>query len=279
MTTDTLIDNTYETCAQCGAPLDDAQRYCVYCGASRHHAADPVARYLATARQRPAPAAPPAVAVASARSDRWLVLALALLPLAAVGGVLVGRNSSGNDTLIAALRAQKAPVVKVGALGAGTTAAGGGGATATTASAAAFPLAKGYTVQLRTLPADASVSSATAAARKKGAQRVGVLDPAGADISPDPGGKRVLYAGVFKTRAQAEKTLAKLRHSFPGAQVISVRRTAATDSAAADDAPVAKHPTAKQKSDGAKIVKQIQATKGKKYVDQQRKLPDTIVVP
>ena len=49
--------------------------------------------------------------------------------------------------------------------------------------------------------------------------------------------------------------------------------------AAPDSAPVAKHPTAKQKADGAKIVQQIQSTKGKAYVDQQRKLPDTIVVP
>jgi hypothetical protein len=39
------------------------------------------------------------------------------------------------------------------------------------------------------------------------------------------------------------------------------------------------HPTASQKADGARIVQQIQATKGKSYVQQQRKLPDTIVVP
>ena len=42
---------------------------------------------------------------------------------------------------------------------------------------------------------------------------------------------------------------------------------------------IRKHPTAKQKSDGAKIVQQIQSKRGKSYVEQQQKLPDTIVVP
>ena len=40
-----------------------------------------------------------------------------------------------------------------------------------------------------------------------------------------------------------------------------------------------KHPTAQQKSTGAQIVKQIQAKRGKSYVEQQQKLPDTIVIP
>jgi hypothetical protein len=97
------------------------------------------------------------------------------------------------------------------------------------------------------------------------------------DVRPDPGGKLVLYAGAFHTRGRAEKALATVKHDFPGAQVVSVRRS--SSAASAGDAPVAKHPTAKQKADGAKIVQQIQATKGKKYVEQQRKLPDTIVVP
>ena len=199
--------------------------------------------------------------------------------------MLVGRDSAGDDALIAALRAQKAPVVQVGGAGAATTAAttasAGGSGTATGATTTTFPLAKGYTVQLRTLPAGAdaaAIAAATKAARGKGAKRVGVLDPAGVDVRPDPGGKLVLYAGAFRTRAQAEKALAASKHDFPGAKVVSVRRSS---SAAADaaDAPVAKHPTAKQKADGAKIVQQIQATKGKKYVEQQRQLPDTIVVP
>ncbi len=285
--THTLIDSTYEPCAQCGAPLDEAQRYCVFCGASRHHAADPVARYLAVARQRPATAAPPAVVATSSRSDRWLLLALVLLPLAAAAGVLVGRSGASNGDLVAALRAQKAPVVQIGGAASGTTAAssgGGGGGTATSAAAkTSFPLAKGFTVELRTLPSGTSgtaLAAATKAAQGKGAKDVGVFDPSDLVVTPDPGGKLVLFAGAFHTRAQAEKSLAKLKHGFPGAKVIAVKqRSASSSTLDSIDAPVAKHPTAKQKADGAKIVQQIQSTKGKAYVDQQRKLPDTIVVP
>jgi len=284
--TETLIDHTYEPCAQCGAPLDEAQRYCVFCGASRHHAADPVARYLAVARQRPASAAPPATVVAaSPRSDRWLVLALVLLPLAAAAGVLVGRNGASNGDLVAALRAQKAPVVQIGGAASGTTAAAGGGAgtAKTVAAKTSFPLANGFTVELRTLPSGASgtaIAAATKAAQDKGAKDVGVFDPANLTVKPDPGGKLVLFAGAFHTRAAAEKALAKLGHGFPGAKVIAVKTPSASSSTLDSiDAPVAKHPTAKQKADGAKIVQQIQSTKGKAYVDQQRKLPDTIVVP
>jgi hypothetical protein len=278
---DTLIDSTYEPCAQCGAPLDDAQRYCVFCGASRHHAADPVARYLAAARQRPAAPPPAPAATGSARSERWLMVAIALLPVAAAIGVLVGRNSGGSEDIIAALHAQKAPVVKVGAAtGGGTTLTAASNEAATPAAAKSFPLAKGFTVELRTLAAkagDAAIAAATKSARSKGATDVGVLDPAAVDVRPDPGNKLVLYSGAFPTRSEAEKALAKLKHDFPDAKVVAVSRHEASDESI--DAPVAKHPTAEQKAEGAKIVDQIQATKGKKYVEQQRQLPDTIVVP
>jgi hypothetical protein len=287
--TETLIDSTYEPCAQCGAPLDDTQRYCVFCGASRHHAADPVARYLAVARQRPVAAAPPpAVVAAPPRSDRWLVLALALLPVAAAAGVLVGRSGGENGDLVAALRAQKAPVVQIGggaaAAGTGTTrtaSAGGGGGGAGASVARTFPLKSGFTVELRTLSSGASgtaIAAAASAAQGKGAKAVGVLDPTGFTVKPDPGTKLVLFSGAYHSRAEATKALGRLKHGFPGAQVVSVRRQEVSTSDSLTQ-PVAKHPTAKQKSDGAKIVQQIQAAKGKSYVDQQRKLPDTIVVP
>ena len=151
------------------------------------------------------------------------------------------------------------------------------------AAKTSFPLAKGFTVELRTLPSGTSgtaLAAATKAAQGKGAKGVGVFDPSNLVVTPDPGGKLVLFAGAFHTRAQADKALAKLKHGFPGAKVIAVKqRSASSSTLDSIDAPVAKHPTAKQKADGAKIVQQIQSTKGKAYVDQQRKLPDTIVVP
>ena len=142
---------------QCGAPLDDAQRYCVFCGASRHHAADPVARYLASARQRPAPPPPSPAATGSARSERWLMVAIALLPIAAAIGVLVGRDSGGSEDVVAALRAQKAPVVKVGGATTGGTSLTAASNDAATPSprprASRSP--RDITVQLRTLTAKA----------------------------------------------------------------------------------------------------------------------------
>jgi hypothetical protein len=191
MTTDTL---TYDPCDQCGSPLDQQQRYCVVCGAHRHHPADPVGRYLATAmRPRSAQDSPPP-ATARRTDGRWTAAAFALLPVVAAIGVLVGRGSANNSAdLVAALKAQKAPVVQVGTAGGGGT---GAAATGTTAKA--------------------SASAATKA-----------------------------------------------------------KRAAQSDTNAA----AAKKPTAEQKQQGAKIVKQIQGSKGKSYVDQQRRLPDTIVVP
>lgn len=45
-------DPGHDECDQCGAPVDRLQRYCVGCGAHRHHVPDPAARYLAQASAR-----------------------------------------------------------------------------------------------------------------------------------------------------------------------------------------------------------------------------------
>jgi hypothetical protein len=267
---------TYEPCGQCGALLDERQRYCVECGAGRRHPADPVTRHFTQAAQRspaePAPAAPPRRAV----DGRLTALALALLPAAAALGVLVGKHGSGSDKdLLAALRAQPAAAV------AGTS---------TTASAAAvtsdFSLGTGYVVRLRTLPATtsaAAVAKAKRDARSKGAPNVGIIVASDFRLKPASGGAYVLYSGEFRTRAAAAHALARLKKRFAQAVVVSVgSRIAGHDKAAriaAEDAVIRKHPTAQQKSDGAKVVQQIQSKRGKSYVQQQQKLPDTIVVP
>lgn len=123
----------FEPCDQCQAPLDDRQRYCVVCGARRPNADDPVARYLSTAkRARTAPAAP--AAPARSAGGARLAAAIALVPLAAALGVLVGRGDSGGDQqLIEALKVQKAPVVNV--VGGGAAAAGAAGSAGDTGGA------------------------------------------------------------------------------------------------------------------------------------------------
>jgi hypothetical protein len=277
---------TYEPCGACGAPLDEQQRYCVECGTSRRHPGDPVARYFADAAARrrvPPPAAGPVVAAGGRHvENRWIAAALALIPVAAAIGVLVGHRGNGGSSdaqLLAALRGS-------GAAAAAGAAAGSSGAAAIPSD---FSLRRGYVVRLGTLPVKgtdaAAIARAKRAARANGAPGVGIVNPSDFVLRPASGSSYVLYSGQFKTRSEAARALAKLRRRFPKASVVAVTPATAGGGGAAGristSASVAtqEHPTAKQQADGARIVQQIQASKGRTYVQQQRKLPDTIVVP
>lgn len=125
----------FEPCDECQAPLDERQRYCVVCGTHRPNADDPVARYLAESRRsRNTP--PPAPAPPRSAGGARLALAIALVPLAAALGVLVGRGDAGGDQqLVEALKVQKAPVVNV--VGGGAAVAGAAKSAADDGSASA----------------------------------------------------------------------------------------------------------------------------------------------
>jgi hypothetical protein len=128
-------------CEECGAPVDEEQRYCVVCGAHRRHVTDPASRYLshASARSRTTRAvttvrrAPRAAAART--SGLGLAVALALIPAAAAVGVLAGRSSNNDDAkLVTALSKQQAAAERAStsaattrtiAAGASTTSAGG----------------------------------------------------------------------------------------------------------------------------------------------------------
>ena len=146
------------------------------------------------------------------------ILLLAILPLAVVIGVLVGKSGgSGSDSkLLAAIRDVK-PV----------TAASSAPAAATTATASAtsvasdFSLSKGFAIQLSTTDA-AGVSGAKQAARSNGASNVGVINPKDFTVKHASGSSYIVYSGQFKTRAAAEKALGMLKKKFPGAHVIEV---------------------------------------------------------
>lgn len=98
----------WEQCDRCQAPLDDQQRYCVECGAHQHRANDPVSRYFAAARR------PKAATAATPSSQKRTVpttvaaALIALLPVAAGIGILVGRGSAdSSDAVIEALKAAR----------------------------------------------------------------------------------------------------------------------------------------------------------------------------
>jgi hypothetical protein len=122
-TTASPVHSGWETCDHCQAPLDERQRYCVTCGARRPQADDPAARYFVTAARqaRAGEQAPAGQAPSGLQGNTKMALLFALLPVVAAIGIFVGRSGDdGNELLLEALKAQKAPVVNVGAGGAGT---------------------------------------------------------------------------------------------------------------------------------------------------------------
>jgi hypothetical protein len=285
---------TYEPCDECGSPTDEQQRYCVSCGANLRRPGDPVGRYFASsaAARRVERTVPVTTRPARRRTEsRWIAVAFALLPVAAGIGVAVGRgNSEADANLLAALKAQKAPVVNV----TGGGAAGGLATTGASAIVSDFALEQGFVVQLSTLPAadaDAdAVDSAKDAAKEKGAKDVGVINPADFILSPDSSGDLVIYSGEFKTRDDATKALAKLKKDFPKASVVKVSPSATSATKVSDpstdggptaaDVPGYKaKPTAAEEEQGAEIVEQIKSDTGKSYVESQRNLPEEIVIP
>src|SRR6202034_137392 len=91
--------DSHERCDECGSPVEPNQRYCVVCGAHRRGVDDPAARYMtratAEARHERIRAQRAAAGHRSRRtaSGLWTALVLALVPVSAAVGVLVGRSS------------------------------------------------------------------------------------------------------------------------------------------------------------------------------------------
>lgn len=187
-------------CEGCGAPLDDQQRYCVQCGTRRTDVEEPALAWMAS--RKAATRAPAGRAAAPPRNPLALpALLLALLPVVAAAGVLVGRGGGdGTDPrLLQALRSEKAPVVRVGDV------AGAAGTT--------------------------TVANKASAKAKKG-KRDGT------------GGKVVA------------KTSYGVAHEISGFK-----------------------PTKTKVESDRKLVQKINQSIGKNYLQAQRNLPDTIVVP
>jgi hypothetical protein len=270
----------YASCEECGAPLDEKQRYCVSCGARRRDKGGPSVRYFATAARRnrrgPGKVGGPSGARAAA------VLFFVLLPLAVAVGVLVGKGNGNNDADLAkAIEGLKAGGIT-------------GGALASTAQATPitsdFTLDKGYTVELKTLPVDgtdqAAVDSAKQDATSKGATDVGVINTSEFNVAPSPPANTyVLYSGQFKSKGEATKALGKLKGEFGDAQVVAVKRTAGGEGqlvAKTNYGDVHKvdgfTPSASKVASDTAIVNQQAQKTGKNYVDSQKDLPDVIVV-
>jgi hypothetical protein len=212
---------------------------------------------------------------------------IAAIPLAVALGVIVGRANSGGDAkLLAALRAQKAPVVTVAETG--TSASAEPAAVTAPAVTSTFSLHSGYAVEVATLSAQgtgqAAVAKAEQTARAKGATGLGVIALTNFTVNPrPPGAGYVVYSGQYSSRTAASTALAKLRRRFPGATVIDVRERAsshASSSASAGSGGTV-HVTASksQIAQSEKVAQGNSHNTGSGYVKAENAAPGSTSLP
>ena len=274
----------YATCEECGAPLDERQRYCVSCGARRRDKGGPAVQYFAKAGKRTRVGAARPGSPSGARAAA--VLFFVILPIAVAIGVLVGKGNGGgssNDPQLAeALKNLQA------SRGTSSQLASTGSTTAPVTSD--WTLDKGYTVELKTIPVNGTDQAAADAAKKQatdqGAADVGIINTSAFTVTPaPPAGNYVLYSGQFKSKADAGKALGKLKGKFKDAQVVSVKTNSSGEgklvkkTAYGDVHKVEGFtPSAQKVASDTAIVNQEAKKTGQNYVNSQKDLPDVIVV-
>ncbi len=270
----------FASCEECGAPLDEKQRYCVSCGARRRDKSGPAVQYFASAGKRGRSGGTRTGGPSGARAAA--VLFFVVLPIAVAIGVLVGNGSGSNNDQ------QLADAIK------NLHVSGGGTELASTASTTPitsdWTLDKGYTVELKTLPTagtdQSAVDSAKRDATSQGAADVGIINSSEFTVTPaPPAGAYVLYSGQFKSKTEATKALGKLKAKFKDAQVVSVKKNSSGEGQLVDKTTYGDvhkvegfTPSAQKVASDTALVNQQSQKTGKDYVDSQKDLPDVIVV-
>jgi hypothetical protein len=271
--------SSFASCEECGAPLDEKQRYCVSCGARRRDKGGPAVQYFASAGKRGRRGGARSAGPSGARAAA--VLFFVVLPIAVAIGVLVGNGSGSNNDQ------QLADAIKN--LQAGGTGSQLASTAASTPITSDWTLDAGYTIELKTLPQSsdqAAVDAAKKAASSQGAPDVGVINPADFTVTPAPqGGGYVLYSGQYKTKAEAMKALPKVKGKFLGALVVAVKKNAGgqgqlVDKTAYGDVHKVEGftPSAQKVASDTAIVNSEAQKTGQNYVNSQKDLPDVIVV-
>jgi hypothetical protein len=261
------------------------QRYCLECGErqvpmSSVLAGSPLRGDTQPAAPAPAGTSPPAPPPASPTSDRagqrnntlTVIAGVGVLLLAMGVGVLIGRSGASKQS------AAPAQVISVAA-------APTSGTTTSASSEASFtgdwPAGtSGYTVQLQTLPqtgtAVSAVESAKSAATAKGAKAVGALKSE--EFSSLTAGSYVIYSGVYHKKPEAEKALAAVKKSFPGAKVLSVSNGGSGSSSTTEPPTSSPGGVGQSESHPAppSVLKSLKAVKGKSYEEKSKNLPDVV---
>ena len=218
------------------------------------------------------PAPGGAAAGSAGRGGPVTVLAAVGVLLLAMGvGVLIGRSGGS-----------KAAAVPPQVI---TVSSPSGPGTATTAPAEPsftddWPAGtSGYTVQLQTLPQAgtqlSAVEAAKATATAKGAKGVGALKSG--DFRSLSAGNYVIYAGVYHSKAAAEKALGGLKSKFPGASVITVSAAGSSSGSPSSGASNGSGAGSNQAHPApASVLKSLKGAKGKNYEEKSKNLPDVI---
>ncbi|MGD0452029.1 MAG: hypothetical protein ABSB69_00390 [Solirubrobacteraceae bacterium] len=235
---------------------------------------EPPQRGASQAVPPPAPGSPASAAAAAGPPQRnntlTVIAGVGVLLLAMGVGVLIGRSGSSKQSVA------PAQVISV----ASPTSTG----TATTPSSEAsftgdWPAGtSGYTVQLQTLAqsgtAVSAVESAKSAASAKGAKAVGALKSE--EFSSLSAGSYVIYSGVYHKRPEAEKALAGLKKSFPGAKVIKVSNGGSSSSTEPPTTSPGGVGESESKPAPPSVLNKLKGSKGKSYEEKSKNLPNVV---
>jgi hypothetical protein len=226
----------------------------------------------------PPGAAPPAAGGSERNSTLIVIAGVGVLLLAMGVGVLIGRAGSSKQGTPPA-----AQVITV-ASPTSTTSTSGGEASFT----GDWPSGTtGYTVQLQTLAqsgtSTGAVEAAKSAATAKGAKSIGALKSE--EFSSLTAGSYVIYSGVYHKRPEAEKALAGLKKSFPGAKVIKVSGggsgsgnggAGSSSGAAGSGGSSGIPPSSLSHPAPPTVLNKLKNTKGKSYEETSKSLPNVV---
>ena len=277
------------SCASCGSPVAEDQRYCLQCGEriappssvllggppSSSAPAQPAAAQLVPPGYPP-PAIPGAQDAGERRGNAVTIIAGVGVLLLAMGvGVLIGRSGAAKSST---------PVAPVINLATAPTSPAAPAATAASFTSDWPKGTSGYTVQLQALPSAtaqvSAVEAAKSAASAKGAKSVGALKSD--EFSGLPAGNYIVYSGVYHKQSEANSALGALKKSFPQASVIHAS-TGAAKSSTAGSAPTTTTPALKSGVGASEshpappsVVENLTKHKGKSYEEESKKLPNVV---
>jgi len=218
----------------------------------------------------PPPAGAPPAAGAPQRNNTLTVIAGVGVLLLAMGvGVLIGRSGAPKQS------AAPAQVITVGAATSTDTGTTGSSEASFTGD---WPSGtSGYTVQLQTLPQSGTAVSAVEAAKTsasaKGAKAVGALKSE--EFSSLTAGSYVIYSGDYHKKPEAEKALAGLKKSFPGAKVVKVSNGESSSSTGGSSSSGGAGGS-ESKPAPPSVLNSLKGAKGKSYEEKSKNLPDVV---